>query len=384
MTPLTVEEVTCRADLERYRGEWAELVETAGGNLFSSDLYVVPFLESIWRDRPLRFLFVREGNRLVGLVPFLKRRAGPVLCKGEPSVVPAEGGLPAGMLHRGDTAAVLDAAFRHLGAPHGRLAAIFRHADLGSPEPAAIEAIARRHGLIVVRRPVPPSCVVRLGGSWDAYLSSRSRHFRSELKRKLKKLESAGAVRRVTACRPDEVEAVLPDVMKIEQGSWKQGQRASLTADAREGDRIRRLARLGAERGATRVHLIYLDEAPMGHVICLVHRGIQYALKTSFDEAYRAHSPGAALFDLALRHAFEERLEAFEFLGIESRWKHEMATEARQQVDLCVFSRGKLRCRACHLYQDHLLPLVKGHLPAQDALKQKLLWRWYERGRVRS
>ncbi len=384
MTPLTVEEVTSRADLERYRAEWSELVEQAGGNLFASDLYVIPFLDSIWRDRPMRFLFVREGNRLVGLVPFLKRRAGPVLCKGEASIVPAESGLPAGMLHRGDAAAVLDAAFDHLGSRRGRLAAAFRHADLGSPEPAAIEAAALRHGLIVARRPVPPSCVVRLDGSWDAYLCSRSRHFRSELKRKLKKLEAAGAVRRVTASSPDEVEAVLPDVMKIEERSWKHAQRSSLVADAKEWDRLRRLALLGAERGAARLHLIYVNEAPVGHVSCLVHRRTLYALKTSFDEAFRAHSPGAALFEQALRHAFEERLEAFEFLGIESRWKNEMATEVREQVDLCVFSRTKLRCRACHLYQDRLLPLVKSWLPARDAARHKLVWLWSERGHVRS
>lgn len=140
----------------------------------------------------MRFLFVREGDRLVGLVPFLKRRAGPVLCKGEASVVPAESGLPAGMLHRGAAAGVLDAAFGHLGSRRRRLAAAFRHADLGLPEPAAIEAVALRHGLMVARRPVLPSCVVRLEGSWDAYLRSRSRHFRSELKRKVKSWSPPG------------------------------------------------------------------------------------------------------------------------------------------------------------------------------------------------
>ncbi len=384
MTRLTVEEVTCRADLERYRHEWAGLVDEAEGNLFASDLYVIPSLESTWRDRPMRFLFVRDGDRLVGLVPFLKRRAGPLFCTGEPSVAPAESGLPAGMLLLGDVAGVLEAALGHLRARGGRVAAIVRHADLGSPAPAAIEAIARRHGMMTALRPVPPSCVVRLDGSWEAYLASRSRHFRSELKRKLKKLESAGDLRRVSATRPDEIEAALPDLQKIERSSWKHAQRTSLADDAGEWERIERLARLSAERGAARLQLLYLDGVPVGHVFGLVQRRTLYALQTSFGEAFRELSPGAALFELALRRAFEEGLANFEFLGIESRWKNEMATEVREQVDLCVFSRSKLRCHACWLYQERLLPLARSWLPAREEARRRLGWLRPERGQVRS
>lgn len=191
-------------------------------------------------------------------------------------------------------------------------------------------------------------------------------------------------MRRVTTSSPGEVEAVLPDVMKIEERSWKHAQRSSLVADAKEWDRLRRHALLGAERGAARLHLIYANEAPVGHVSCLVHRRTLYALKTSFDEAFRDCSPGAALFEQALRRAFEDRLEAFEFLGIESRWKNEMATEVREQVDMCVFSRSKLRCRMCWLYQDRVLPLARSWLPALEAAKRRLSWQWPERGHVRS
>ena len=83
----------------------------------------------------------------------------------------------------------------------------------------------------------------------------------------------------------------------------------------------------------------------MAHILGAVYRGTYYALKTSYDEAYRAWSPGIVLFRHAIRKAFEDGLATFDFLGADSRWKSELANDARLHVDACAFAGSAWRCR---------------------------------------
>jgi CelD/BcsL family acetyltransferase involved in cellulose biosynthesis len=384
MSSLAVEEVESRSALEPLREEWQELVHSVRGSFFATDLFVCSYLDSKWLDRPMRVLFVRDERRLVAVFPFVCRSAPTDWCRGTNLSLPSESGLPGSILASGSRDHVLDAVFEHLAARHPRFAVSFRHLATGSDVAEAVRNAARRNGLLFTQRPVRGSCVLRLEGTWERYLASRKGHLRNEIKRKLKNLEASGAVRRVTAESPSEVEPALVDVLRVEERSWKQETGTSIAAHRSEVDLFRRLALHGSSRGATRIHLIYLDDVPISHVLSMVHEGRYYAIKTSYDQSFRSLSPGVAVFEFALRYAFEARLEDFEFLGVDSRWKTEMATYVRRQADVCVFSPRRLSCGTCAAYYDRLLPTVKAVVPYWSAVRTVLRGLHPDRKAVRS
>ena len=111
----------------------------------------------------------------------------------------------------------------------------------------------------------------------------------------------------------------------------------------------------------------------MAHLLGVAHRGTYYALKTSYDEAYRAWSPGIVLFQHAIRKAFEDGLATFDFLGDDSRWKGELANDRRAHVDACAFAGSALRCRWDRARVARIKPFLEERAPALVALRRRVL-----------
>ena len=211
----------------------------------------------------------------------------------------------------------------------------------------ALEEAAARTGAGWLRRDGPPSRLVLADGGWDDYLASRDSHVRHEWRRKQRKLEHAGSVVFRTVSDPAELEAALADVLLVEQGSWKEGARTSLTAEAGSVEFYGQIARRCAERGWLRLHLLYLDGRPLAYLLGVRFRDELYALKTSYRGDDAALSPGLLTVLHAVHHALDEGCRRVDLLGSDARWKVEVATDTRPSANACVFSRLRLPCNAC-------------------------------------
>ena len=165
----------------------------------------------------------------------------------------------------------------------------------------------------------------------------------------------------------------MTDVLRIEQNCWKEREGTSLVSEPGASSFYTRIARNCAARGWLRLELLYLDGQPVAHLLGVAYRGTYYALKTSYDEAYRAWSPGVVLFQYAIRKAFEDGLATFDFLGADSRWKTELANDQRAHVDACAFSRSALHCRWDRARVARIKPFLEERAPALVALRRRVV-----------
>jgi CelD/BcsL family acetyltransferase involved in cellulose biosynthesis len=246
------------------------------------------------------------------------------------------------------------------------------HVRTDSPTVPALRHIADRHGLTTFTRADAESPVLRIDGDWEAFLNTRSKQRRSEIRRQTTRLTTLGAVRGLGHDDLDGLDEVFVQIVDIERRSWKAHRGESIAETTTLSDFYREIARGAARRRALRINMLYFDDAPIAHIFGVVHGGTYYALKTSYVEERRDLSPGVVLFGHALQDAFDAELKAFDFLGEDARWKRELATELQPHAYLCVASRGSLKCSVCHTFHGRLKPRLKSRLPGLVKLKNSI------------
>jgi CelD/BcsL family acetyltransferase involved in cellulose biosynthesis len=367
---LRVEEVTAASGLSPFQAEWESLAERAPhAELFETHLWITAWLDSYWKDGPLAFLFVRSGEELVGLAPLLDDREGSLGCPHSLVTPVNPHARRCSLLAAGDPGPVVAAVLAHLEGTRRGSRMRLRCCDASSPVVAALE---QRRPLSLIRQK-DRSPIIRLEGDWEAYLATRPRHLRREMARKAKRLDTEWDAKWVSVADPAGAERAMTDVLRIERNSWKDREGTSLVSEPGASAFYTRIARNCAAKGWLRLELLYLDGEPVAHILGVAYRGTCYALKTSYDEAYRAWSPGIVLFQHAIRKAFEDGLRTFDFLGDDSRWKSELANDQRAHVDACAFSGSALRCRWDRARVDRIKPFLEERAPALVALRRRVL-----------
>lgn len=365
---LRVVEINTAAKLAEHRAAWEQLIQQApGAELFETYTWIQAWLASYWRDRPLAFVLVYEGEQLVGLAPLLRDEHGEVGCAGA-LVTPAnDQSKRSDIVCVGAPAPIVGAVFDHLSS-HYRAPVRVRCAHT---EAAAVSAVRkRRSGSLEQSESASP--IVQVEGSWDEYLSARPRHLRRELKRKRRKLESTWPVRWRTTGDASTYERAMADVLRVERNSWKHRQGTSFLSEPNSAAFYNRVARGCAAKGWLRLELLYLDDLPVAHIFGVQFKGTYYALKTSYDEVYRAWSPGNVLFQYVLRRVFDDdRLAVFDFLGSGAHWKEEIANATREHVDACAFGPTALRCQWCAARESLVKPWLKRRFPRAVALARR-------------
>jgi len=369
-TGLQVEEVAAAGDLRRLWDAWESLAERAPhAELFETPMWLTAWLDTYWESRPIAFLFVRSGEELVGLAPLLDDRKGALGCPDCLATPVNPHARRCSLLAVGDATSVVEAVLAHLERTRRHSRMRLRCCDALSPVVAAIEG--RRPRALIREKGTSP--IIRLEGDWESYLASRPRHLRHELARKQKRLEAEWDAKWVHVADAAGAERAMTDVLRIERNSWKHPAGTSLVSEPGAAAFYGRIARGAAAAGWLRVELLYLDGKPVAHIMGVGYRGTYYALKTSYDEAYRAWSPGIVLFQHAIHKAFEDGFRTFDFLGADARWKSELANDRRAHVEVCAFAASALRCRWDRFRVDRVKPFLEERAPALVALRRRVL-----------
>jgi CelD/BcsL family acetyltransferase involved in cellulose biosynthesis len=372
MGSLSVEEVHDSSALPRHADEWRALAERASeGGLFLTWEWVAAWLEHFRGKRPLVVLLVREGTRLVGVLPLLEERMG-FWGSGRRLVGAANNQSPrAGVLCEGETEPVLRALLEHLSSTRRSIRLVLPVHEAQSPLAAALKVAAPGFGLLT--RFSRRSPVVRIEQGWDAYVKTRSKQTRRAWQRKRRHLEQGGPLRYRVVTDPKDAAPAMADVFEIERHSWKEDTGTSFTADPALEPFYRDLALGFAARGWLRLHLLYVNEAPVAHVFAARYRGELLAIKASYDQRSHQLSPGINLMLRLIEQAFAEGAEAVDLLGEEARWKAEMANELRICEDSFVFTRGLPDGEARFLLETWLKPVLRRRAPWLFDLKRRLV-----------
>jgi CelD/BcsL family acetyltransferase involved in cellulose biosynthesis len=203
----------------------------------------------------------------------------------------------------------------------------------------------------------PASPYLELPASYDELLAGKSRNFRSQLGRRRRALEKEGELVFRTTLGGQELERDLEALFRVEAAGWKSEQGTAILSDDRAQRFYRSFARVAAERGWLRIHLLELDGRAIAADYSLVFANGEFLLKTGFDEAFSRLSPGLVLRGEVLRQAIEAGLGYYDFLGGPDHYKMRWAEDLRWRVTLRAF-RG-VRGLGPLLYRARIRPVLK-------------------------
>jgi CelD/BcsL family acetyltransferase involved in cellulose biosynthesis len=312
--PLTVHD----EPFDRVRGEWEGLVRTVDAPV----PFVMPSWQRVWLDyfqdgRRLQLLTAREGERLVGVAPLLRDDSGAEFV-GHYSICDYMDAVVAAGFERAFFASLLE----KLAADGARLVDL-RGVREGSPTAQGIEDAAAGAGFTLEREQEALAPVVCLPESWDEYLNSLSKKDRHELRRKLRRLDSAGGdvvLRVLTAS--DECDAFL--------GTFFHLMRISSHHKEEFLDRpgmepfFRAMTRAMADEGFVRFYALTFDGETVAAVMNFDVAGRLYMYNSGYDPAYAHYAVGLMSKALLMRDAIEQGRECVDFLRGDESYKYDL------------------------------------------------------------
>lgn len=197
-----------------------------------------------------------------------------------------------------------------------------RHDDPALPAlETALRDAAGRHGWTVIRELEDVCPVVHLpAGDWEQYLASLDAHDRHEIRRKMRRAESAGALRFEEIDDPrDVVEALI----ELHQARWgNQGLFPETEGGARSKRFLRRLAELEGPGGVLSLGRLTLDDRAIFAGISFHDGPLVYFYNAGTDPAAKALSPGVVGTAAYLRARMTKDCRTFDFLRGNEPYKY--------------------------------------------------------------
>jgi CelD/BcsL family acetyltransferase involved in cellulose biosynthesis len=188
-------------------------------------------------------------------------------------------------------------------------------------------------------------CVLSLSGTWEEFLATKSRHFRTRLRENMRRVQKHGTVvyRRSSGSAEDfEIFA------NLEETSWKDEDDHARLGTA--GWAFQHEVAMASSAGITCHNLfLELDGQVVGGVHALAHDGTVYSMQTLFDESQRHLYPGRAQFTMHVADMFEEaRYEKLDLNG-NSPFCKSWSEMEQPFVDLQIYGRQPYSRLLCSL-----------------------------------
>ncbi len=176
----------------------------------------------------------------------------------------------------------------------------------------------RGHHVRVEHEDVAPG--IELPGSWDEYLAGLRKKDRHELRRKLRRLESAGEI----ALRLAEGPTFDRDLELFQQvmAESREEKREFLTRE-RQAFFVRMAGRM-RDLGLLKLFLLELDGIPIASVLTFDYGGHRLLYNSGYLHEYGRLAPGLLLKALCIRDAIESGLTYFDLLRGAEAYKHHL------------------------------------------------------------
>jgi hypothetical protein len=156
--------------------------------------------------------------------------------------------------------------------------------------------------------------------SFDAYFKALGSKFRSDVRRKARKLLAAGRVSWLSSDDPRSTPALLELVRAVEARSWKSEHEIALDSHPDRLAYYRGMLSADQEM-RIRISVLLLDGIPISAAVNGEYAGTVYGLMIVHDDRVTALSPSVLLLALMIRDAIERKLSAYDMLGGFSYYK---------------------------------------------------------------
>ncbi len=219
----------------------------------------------------------------------------------------------------------------------------------------------------LVCRSMPGDCnpYVRVQGSWDDYLASRSKHQRYNV-RHLAKVYERGVRHTITTYTNARLDEAVEKMFFISRNSWKFRNGTAICNDGMKMDFYSGFLRVAAAAGWLRLKVLEIDGIPAAFSYEIRYRDTAYILKIGYNDAFKKLAPGVYLMNCSIRDAFETGVAECELLGESEEWKLKMCDHCREHVKHWVFSDSPYG-RLLHAWENRIVATAKLLVPKAPA-----------------
>lgn len=195
-----------------------------------------------------------------------------------------------------------------------------------SPTLTYLPDAARRHGFHVEVAQEDVTSGIELPNTWDDYLALLSKKDRHELRRKLRRLESAANWRWYSVTEPEEVAGRLGDFITLMRMS-REDKDEYMT---RERERFfYSISERMAQLGLLKLYFLEIDGKTVATSLCFDYASSRLLYNSGYDPDYSYYSVGLLLNALCLREAIEQGIGYFDFLRGPEPYKHHLGGQQR-------------------------------------------------------
>ncbi len=148
---------------------------------------------------------------------------------------------------------------------------------------------------------------VATDGDWSEYVNSRSKNFRRQIKRAIKRAEGEGELKLnvLTEFSGDELETHLRQAFEIEDRGWKGEGQTSVLKTPGMFEFFVRQAKVLAQNGQLQLSFLQHNDRAIAFEYGLNAKGVYHGFKISYDDEFSDYSPGRVLLHLILERMFE-------------------------------------------------------------------------------
>jgi CelD/BcsL family acetyltransferase involved in cellulose biosynthesis len=347
--------------LEPWCSQWDRLALAAGRP------YTAPAWQLAWWRHlspvgaQLRTVIVRDCQRLVAIAPCLAQRERPGFVEYRL--------LGAGTSHRIDPLAVAGEEERVVPLIATTLAASRPRASTLRLE--GLDAASLWPRLLscswggalrpwVHRDVVLPAPALRLTGSgYEEWMSAKSRHFRSAMRRQRRRLEGEGAAIRLIQ-DPRELGAAIGALVSLHRERWGQ-EDGSGEPDGPMEELLRDAARELAPQQRLRIWVVEVGSRIVAAQLFVVANGTLAFWGGGFDAEWSAYSPSNLLILAAIEDAFRRGESLIDFGGGDQAYKLRFADSDAPVVWWTLFPRGaRYPLARAHTLPRHTFWRVRG------------------------
>ena len=308
-----------RIERETFTGlgpRWEGLLErAAANNIFLSPDWQRLWWDSLADDEEMLLSACLDDNDLIGVLP-LKRKEGQLSFIGSANVCDYMDFVVA----HGREREVYEAIGEHvLGLEWNALE--LNGVDGQSPTITHLVEFLRSRGVEVTLRPEEVCPTVKLPGTWDEYLSGLNKKDRHELRRKLRRLYSAGDVRYHVAAQCDGFPNDLEVFLGLLENS--RADKAAFMTPKMRGFFKNSLTGL-AKSGSVRLSFLEVDGERVSSTVCFDYDNRYFLYNSGFNTEYSHLSVGLLLKALCLKAAIEAGKTEFNFLRGSEPYKYHL------------------------------------------------------------
>ena len=167
---------------------------------------------------------------------------------------------------------------------------------------------------------------LKLPSTWDNYVEGLSRKDRHELRRKLRRLTSAGEYRWYCCSESAEVAAKVDDFLSLVRLSREDKDRFLTPQRERF---FRTVIAATAAMGVVKLFFMELGGQPVASALCFDHGSCRMLYNSGFNPEYSYYSVGLLLKALCVKDAIEEGREYFDFLRGNEAYKYDLGGQDR-------------------------------------------------------